>query len=192
MTAGADRRHAEAGFDEPLDPLLLRAPLDFILADHLRQRRLCQVVEGIADDPSLDRRLVEKVLAFVEQDMALHVIDEEEDLFPLLRRRALPEDDLERVLGALSGEHAADEILANVIVIGLRRALEREQGGLDDTLRDACRGFATRQRRHLAVENAVVMPLAELRLTSADQKALARRFAVRRGIDPRKGQPGAR
>jgi hemerythrin-like domain-containing protein len=110
------------------------------------------------------------------------MIDEEEDLFPLIRRRARPEDHVERVLGLLSREHAEDDRLADIIVEGLRRSCAACDPALPDGLRTAMRTFAQRQRRHLAVENAVVMPLAEARLTTGDREGLSRRMAARRGI----------
>jgi len=120
--------------------------------------------------------------------MTIHVIDEEEDLFPLLRRRARPEDDVERVLGLLSREHFEDDRLAEIIVAGLRETAATNAETLPPELRIALRDFARRQRRHLAVENAVIMPLAEIRLTPKDREGLARRMAVRRGIHPEKGR----
>jgi hypothetical protein len=40
------------------------------------------------------------------------------------------------------------------------------------------RSFADRERRHLAFENAVILPLARLRLTDADRMTL--RLAMQR------------
>jgi hemerythrin-like domain-containing protein len=172
-----------------VDPALLARPLDYIVADHERQRHLCRLLDRLADEAALDPRLAAAVAAHLDREMAVHVLDEEEDLFPLLRRRALPEDGIERVLGLLSREHSEDDRLGDAIVAGLRRALGDGTAGLEEVLREDCRAFARRQRRHLAVENALVMPLAETRLTEADRKGLSRRMAVRRGLDPRTGRP---
>ena len=164
------------------DLRLLKKPLEFILADHHRQRALCQALDRLADAAALAPGLAREVVDFIESDMPIHVIDEEEDLFPLLRRRATPEDNVERVLGLLSREHAEDDRLADIIVEGLRRSCAAGDTELATKLREALRSFAHRQRRHLAVENAIVMPLAEARLTEKDRDGLARRMAARRGI----------
>lgn len=164
------------------DLSLLKQPLEFLLADHHRQRSLCHLLDGLADAAAPDAAAIDAAVSYIELDLALHVIDEEEDLFPLVRRRARPEDDVERVLGLLSREHVEDDRLAALILSGLAQG--RTAGALELTseCRTALRAFARRQRRHLAVENAIVMPLAELRLTAKDRAGLARRMAARRGI----------
>jgi len=167
---------------EPLPRELLRRPLEYILADHLRQRVLCVLCEQIADAEHMDVALVEEVVAYLKTDMVVHVIDEEQDLFPLLRRRAEDSDDIETALGQLSGEHAAEEGLAENIVTGLEATLADTAHGLDDQVRTALRKFAHTERQHLALENATVMPLAKIRLTEKDQRDLAARMAARRGI----------
>ena len=108
---------------EPLPRELLRKPLDYILADHLRQRVLCILCEQLADSQDLDTGIAEEVVAYLKSDMVVHVIDEEQDLFPLIRRRAQEDDDIEQALGQLSGEHATEEDLAEAITEGLESAL---------------------------------------------------------------------
>jgi len=171
-----------------IDYALLAKPLEFILADHLRQRNLCCLLECLAQERRLDPALAASIADYVADEMSIHVIDEEEDLFPLLRRRAGPGDDVERVLGLLSREHSEDDRLAEAIVNGLREAVYNGQEEIGPDLRMKLRTFARRQRRHLAVENAVVMPLAEARLTMKDRAGLARRMAVRRGIHLHAGE----
>ncbi|MGI9522769.1 MAG: hypothetical protein ACR2PG_14090, partial [Hyphomicrobiaceae bacterium] len=73
---------------EPLPRELLRKPLDYILADHLRQRVLCVLCEQLANTEVLIVEIAEEVVAYLKTDMRVHVIDEEQDLFPLIRRRA--------------------------------------------------------------------------------------------------------
>ena len=177
MEASFRRQHLE-----PLAQSLLRHPLDYILADHLRQRVLCVLCDSIAIDASLDVEAVSEVVDYLSNDMVVHVIDEEQDLFPLLRRRADPEDDIESVLGRLSGEHAHDETLAREIITGLRDALASPGDTLSARLILSLKQFAHGQRQHLALENATVMPLAKVRLTGKDLKELSGRMAARRGV----------
>lgn len=172
---------------EPLPTELLRKPLDYILADHLRQRVLCILCEQLADSENLDTEIAKEVVAYLKTDMAVHVIDEEQDLFPLIRRRAEDEDNIEEALGQLSGEHASEEDLAKAITDGLESALEHATTKLGDGLRQKLRDLAHNERRHLALENATVMPLAKARLTERDLRDLSARMAARRGIllDPK-------
>ena len=177
MEAAYRRRHLE-----PLPQSMLQQPLEYILADHLRQRVLCALCDRIAAEASLDMEAASEVVDYLTNEMAVHVIDEEQDLFPLLRRRADPEDDIETVWGQLSGEHAHDETLAREIVSGLRNALTSPGDVLPAKLIRTLRQFARGQRQHLALENATVMPLAKVRLSGKDLKALSGRMAARRGV----------
>ena len=174
-------RHREQHL-EPLPKELLYRPLDYILADHLRQRVLCVLCEQLADAKDLDSTIATEVVAYLKSDMVVHVIDEEQDLFPLIRRRAKEGDDIEQALGQLSGEHASEEGLAQTITQGLETALAHPGTKLDDELRTALRQFANNERQHLALENATIMPLAKVRLNERDLRDLAARMAARRGI----------
>lgn len=167
---------------EPLPRELLREPLDYILADHVRQRVLCVLCEQMAAAEYLDAAVAEDVVAYLKTDMIAHVIDEEEDLFPLIRRRAEEGDDIEDVLSRLSGEHATEQGLAQAIVQGLESALAQSEVGLGDALRSELRQFAQNERHHLAIENATVMPLARIRLSDSDLRGLAARMAARRSV----------
>ena len=124
-----------------------------------------------------------QIIDFIRYDLALHIIDEEEDLFPLLRRRALPEDEIENVLGRLSAEHRTDATQSQVVRERLEAALIAQRApALDPEVKSVLLTFARHELRHLALENAVVLPIARLRLTAADLTALSRRLAARRGL----------
>jgi hemerythrin-like domain-containing protein len=160
------------------------SPLDYIFADHFRQRTLCAMLDRIATEESVDRKAVATVLRFMRGDFGLHVLDEEEDLFPLLRRRTEPEDRIEDILAELCQEHDADRKDASDIVEGLE-AIEESGAHRPPTsaFRRLLQRFAANERRHLTVENAIVMPLARARLNADDLRNLGRRMAARRGHD---------
>lgn len=161
----------------------LTTPLDYIVADHFRQRVLCSVLDDMAETGVVDRDLAAVAQRFLKTDFATHVIDEEEDLFPLLRRRSQPEDRIEDVLGDLSQEHASDKIDVDAIVERLQAIVDSDDNAAGDDFRSLLRRFAVSERRHLIVENAIVMPLARARLTRDDLRNLGRRMAARRGLD---------
>jgi hemerythrin-like domain-containing protein len=184
MTQARRRRDAASPFGKS-ELKLLSQPLDFIHVEHLRHRELCRAAEELADTAEFDRPLARAFVSFLEVDMALHVIDEEEDLFPVLRRRLKPSDEAGRVIGLLSGEHAADEALSREIAAGLKAAIDTDATSLPKPVRNALLAFADRQRRHLSVENAILLPLASRRLSRRDLDQMARRMAARRGLDLR-------
>lgn len=181
ITTRPEAQDAAAGLRAP-DPSLLARPLEYLLVDHLRQRSLCALLELIADADRLDSRLAGAVADHIAHDLAVHTLDDEEDLYPLVRRRAEPEDRVEAVLGLLSGEHADEDRLAATVVEGLRQAIAVAPASPSEALRARLHLMAERLRRHLTVENALIMPLAETRLTQTDRAGLARRMAARRGF----------
>lgn len=166
---------------EPASVALLSDPLDFFFAEHFRQRKLCNLIEQMALTETLDALLAAEVLGFLQHDTLLHVLDEEQDLFPLMRKRCPPEDEIERVLSALTAEHAGDRHLADMVIEGLRTALRDAQPvSAQVGLREAMVDLARNERRHLALENSVVLPLARLRLTPEDLAQLSAGLRQRR------------
>ncbi|MFZ5729685.1 MAG: hemerythrin domain-containing protein [Pseudomonadota bacterium] len=162
---------------------LLREPLEWFFAEHYRHRQLCRLVEEVAAASAFAAEPITRILDFIRYDLALHVIDEEEDLFPLLRRRALPEDEIENALGRLSAEHRADVAHAEAVRTRLEACLSAcKAPGLDPQAKSTLVTFARHELRHLALENAVVLPIARLRLSTEDLLALSRRLAARRGL----------
>lgn len=175
--------HARPADIEEIPRELLREPLEWFFAEHYRHRQLCRLVEEVAAAKSFEPEPITRILDFIRYDLALHVIDEEEDLFPLLRRRALPEDEIENALGRLSAEHRADVAHAEAVRTRLESCLSaRKPPGLDPQTRSALLTFARHELQHLALENAVVLPIARLRLSAEDLLALSRRLAARRGL----------
>ena len=162
---------------------LLRRPLDWFAAEHQRHRQFCHLLSDAADDEVFDGDLLAALLDFLRLDLAQHVLDEEEELFPLLCRRTLPEDEIDRILGLLEAEHEADAGRARAIRTHLERCLaERRAPGADPAVRRDFRAFAAQELQHLALENAVVLPIARLRLAARDLRHLTERLAARRGI----------
>jgi len=174
---------ADTAVLEDIPPALMAEPLEWFFAEHFRHRQFCRLVQETAAAHVFDGERLTRLLEFLRNELALHIIDEEEDLFPLLRRRAQPEDDIERVLGLLSAEHRADAALADVVRGHVDACLEaRTAPGMVPAARKAMQDFADQELRHLALENAVVLPMARMRLTPADLRSMSRRIAARRGV----------
>jgi len=151
-------------------------PLDIIAHEHMWQEKLCDALERIADDlpDNVDRTLVSAVLPMLRDDLIVHIRDEDEGLLPLLQKRTLPDDNFDQILMVLSLEHAADEGFADEIVDHLEDLSHSQRPDNPDMLGYMLRGFFETQRRHVAWENAVVMPLAYARLTQDDLRELSR------------------
>ncbi len=167
--------------DIPLD--LMAEPLDWFFAEHFRHRQFCRLTNEVAAAHVFDGERITKLVEFLRNDLPLHIIDEEQDLFPLLRRRVLPEDEVEQALGMLSAEHKADADLARQVRDSLEACLaEQTAPGMDPAVRKQLQNFAAQELRHLALENAVVLPIARLRLSRRDLDGMSRRIAARRGV----------
>jgi hemerythrin-like domain-containing protein len=162
---------------------LLSDPIGWFFSEHQRHRQFCDLMQRTAMATSFDEKVLTWLHDFVVHELALHVLDEEEDLFPLMRTRAQPEDDLEKVLGRLSGEHAKDLTRAAAVRHHLEFCLRQQVPiSRNNVRRRALEAFAVHERGHLALENAVVLPIARLRLTGRDLLDLSNRLATRRGI----------
>jgi len=171
----------------PLD--LLREPLVWFFAEHYRHRDFCGRLSAAAGCVTADMQALAEIHDFLERDLPLHVIDEEDDLFPMLRRRCEPDDRIEKVLGMLSADHAGDMGAASTLKAIVLRALKDRRGlatyaGTSSVIETFCQ----KQKRHIAMENAVVLPIARRRLSEDDLLGLGRRLAARRGLaDPFSG-----
>lgn len=168
---------------------LLRHPLEYIFADHFRQRVLCSVLDQIFDADILDHALTQAIHRFLKDDLKHHIADEEENLFPLLRERAERDDQIGEILDQLSEEHKSDHIDAKQILLELVHLLDGTNGyPIPSAIIHMVHRFTANERHHLIVENAIVLPLAKVRFTSEDLRNMGQEMAKRRGLDyPRVG-----
>lgn len=158
------------------DAWLRRSPLDLIEHDHLAQAQLCNSLEQIADDlpDNVDRRLCRKVIDSLQFEMPRHHRSEELGLFPLIERRALPDDNIHDILARLALEHATDESFADELLESLQGLSEGRKLKNPDMVGYMLRSFFESYRRHILWENAIVLPLARARLTREDLEELDR------------------
>ena len=103
-----------------------------------------------------------------------HHADEEEDLFPRLRRLG---PGLEALLARLAGEHRALERLWARLAPGLEA-----EGRRDAHWRAAAAEWCERSEAHVALEDAELLPAARRLLRPDDLEALGRTMAARRGV----------
>ena len=168
----------------PTDLGLLAAPLEFISEDHLRERQICAVIDGLAAGASLDRQAALTVLRFLNEELNVHFRDEAEDLFPLLARRCTTEDAIEGAIARIRIDQDEAMRLLPEVRATLSGCLDAGTDLSADGRATLVR-FAGHVRRHLVAENAILLPIARARLTRADLKTLSQRMRSRRGLSPR-------
>lgn len=161
---------------------LLSDPLAYILADHCRQRMACGALEAFAAAGRLAKTSADRVAAFLTRDVPLHFADEEQDLFPALRQRALPEDRIEPVLVGLVLDHGRCRDLISEIVGALSGARSHDPVELEPGIGAIMRTYSMTEQRHLAIENAILIPIAQGRLKSDDLKLMSLHMRARRGV----------
>ncbi len=140
---------------------LMDEPLKFLFAEHQRQRQASFILDAIAGG-AFDDDGVRNLVKFLDQDFVDHVADEEIIFFPLLKKQCQPEDKIEDLLSRLADEHREDELVGDHVVDSLRNLLSGRQLTASDKKRLTI--FAKHIRQHLAIENAILLPIARVRI----------------------------
>jgi hemerythrin-like domain-containing protein len=167
---------------ESMPENLLRAPLDFLFADHFRQLLVCNFLDTLAaaERPKESARMAAAARDFLTRDLPLHIADEENELFARLRAKTTPGDRNAAILAILAEEHREDMRLAEPLL----RGLDQIEGGRIPAAAFALAvaAFTAMQRRHVSWENHVLLPLARQLLSAPDLEAIGRGMAARRGV----------
>ncbi|MBN8994264.1 MAG: hemerythrin domain-containing protein [Rhizobiales bacterium] len=136
-------------------------PLEAFEAGHAELARLCADLEKLADglpdnvDSGTCDALAHRVPATVSE-----VLRGEEDLlFPYLTRRLPDMPDLATTLTRLKAEHHADLCYAEEVEEALADFAAGRPGLSTDAIGYMLRGFFDGQRRHIAAERQLLLPL---------------------------------
>jgi hemerythrin-like domain-containing protein len=162
-------------------------PLEMLAACHERiEAQLCtleKLVEHVAtrgaDRPAREAAL--RVMRYFDTAGTNHHRDEDEDVFPLLRRLAAECDrpEVSAVINGLEQDHSTMEAQWS----RLRERLEAIAAGRDLRLdAEQVAPFAWLYRRHMEKESALVLPFARETLGDTERAALGGRMAARRRI----------
>lgn len=165
---------------QPLPDALLADPLAYISAEHSRHRLVCSALGRFASALAIEKDIVGKIVVFLLEDLPIHYRDEDEDLFPLLRLRGKAADNLGPILSRLAEEHQASLRSSATIAKLLARRLDANDR-VSRRVADLMLAYASEERRHLAIENGIVMVIARKRLNGSDLAALSRGMRARRG-----------
>ena len=170
-----------AGFDHPIN---------ILDGCHERIQRQCVAIGRIAahvaeQGPDAEARVAAaNVIRYFDTAGANHHRDEEEDLFPALQQYA-PSKELNAVF-ALLHRLKADHKRLDALWTGMRARLAAIAEGRDGGLTAALAAdFAAAYERHIALEEAELLPLARRVLDEPLLRALGGRMARRRGVDLR-------
>lgn len=174
----------------PTDPSLLAAPLEFISDDHIRKRRICALIDEIAVSAHFDQKSAQTVLRYLNEELNVQMRDKIEDLYPMLTQCCPPEDDIEEAIARIKiDQDEAAHLLPEVRAV-LGHCLDAVcDPSVQD--RDVLRRFASHMRRQLAAEDAILLPIASVRLTQRDLQTLSQRMRSRRGLPPVSETPNA-
>lgn len=181
MKTPSDRAFSTArGATAQIDPI--ENPLDFITEDHMREREVCALIDKLVSALPLKAGEKQMILSFLTDRLPQHLADEEIDLFPLMLKRCDPEENIRSVIDKLESDHlhAIADAPAVAKLIG---ANGPEAAAFSDVSRAQLAGFAKHARRHLILENAIILPIARARLTREDLKTMRSHMRQRRGLD---------
>jgi hemerythrin-like domain-containing protein len=160
-------------------------PIAVIEEEHALQLELCELLECMADrlPEPVDPRLAGVAVTILRSGLPQHMRLEEDVLFPLMRRRICGQAQLAAMLDRLTSEHDVDESLAGEIADTLQSMADGHGPDNAEMIGYMLRGFFESQRRHIAWENEVVLPLARQILLEEDLGELqARIMEMRRPI----------
>jgi len=164
---------------EASPPGLIGSPIDFLYAEHHRQRQAVNILHLVADS-EINKTGVRKLIEFLQTDFAIHIADEELCFFPLLRQHCLPEDNIDKLIVQLAEEHKKDEATVAIVIAILEGLLTGH--ALNDEHRRVIRAFAQHIRQHLAMENAALLPIARMRLDEKSLSVLSKLMKERRNL----------
>lgn len=182
-SAGGDAKAEKAAsLIEALPFSLLDEPLEYIFADHYRQRSVCAALKRFAEARKVGRVEADNVVAFLTGDLITHHQDEDNDLFPAIRRRAHPEDNLGPILARLSEDHKRSDPMIDEIVATLSKDISSDPIALTSAQAEMMLAYAAHEHRHLVIENGIVLVIARKRLTAADIGKIRNSMKARRGV----------
>lgn len=150
------------GFDDPLG---------LLLACHERIIRYASLLAAVAEgraDPAISAPAIWRYFSTAGQH---HHADEEEDLFPVL------EDKRPGITAALVADHRRLDALWQALQDGWARPEL-----LVTSMSHPAREFAALNLRHVALENAELLPLARVLMSPAELHKLGSAMAQRRGL----------
>ncbi len=145
--------------------------------------KVAKVIDSAPDEET--RRALETALRYFHEAAPKHTADEEESLFPRLRTLRSPEVGAAfSKLDQLETEHRwAEPLHAQVEKLGLEYLQKGQLSAVQvDEFRAAVTQLAAMYRRHIAVEDEALFPVAAKLLSHGDKQAIAAEMTKRRAV----------
>ena len=159
-------------------------PIDLLRDEHIHFRKICNLLDRLANNLQHDAAVRDAAIIYraFTHEFPLHQANEEEDFFPLLRARCLPDDGVEEMLALLLRDHTSRhaesgsvDFLPGLEQIATGRQIDQPMDFIARVL-----AFTDMLRRHIAWEDATLMRLARKCFTAADRATLAQAMMRRR------------
>ena len=164
----------------PISPSLLAAPLDYLLAEHMRLRAVCSLLRNAAEAGQLDAECASVVTRFIKSALPVHREDEERDLFPALLKNARSADELGGTIETLKADHRRMEKIQAEVVEALAWDHPHSPLIIPPMVAQKLRDFADAELRHVAVENGIVLAIARARIGAKGLGDMAESMSARR------------
>ena len=149
--------------------------------------RSLEGVAAVIDSPPDEetKRALETALRYFHEAAPKHTADEEESLFPRLRELQSPEVETAfSKLEELEGEHRwAEPLHGQVESLGMAYLTQEHLSPAQvDVFRSAVTELSAMYKRHIAVEDGTLFPVAAKVLSEDDKQAIAKEMAKRRAV----------
>ncbi|HEX6959053.1 MAG TPA: hemerythrin domain-containing protein [Ferrovibrio sp.] len=145
------------------------SPFDILAGQRLSLVAVCAIMDALPNTPpALARNIAAALAGFLRHDYLAVITEEEDGLLVKLQPRLLLGDDLDEAIRQLMEEHRRDRQEALLLAAKCDEIATGLSDGEAAATLVALRAFAERQRRHLAWEEAIILPLARDRLSSDD------------------------
>lgn len=166
----------------PIEQDAPRDPLRFMADEHLRLRLVCNTLEAFARQADWDSSPAELggLRAFLANDVAMAVADQEEALFPMLAARSGDTLSTESTLELLREDHRRLETLVRPVLAALDRMVEDDAAPDSEGFRRDLAAYVAAQRHHMIWEERILWALAEECLNAGDKARLRRAIKQRR------------
>ncbi len=162
-----------------------RDPLKLIEKEQSHLLSLCDRLEEIADEfpdhsNSDTSKKVAQELRSALPRLHNHI---QQILFPMLQKRALPQDSIEEIIAGFTHEHAMDDgyvlgVLEILDELSIDRRILELRAANYEAAGYLLRGFFEALRRHLRWQNFIVLRLARQRLRDEDLIELSHQMSI--------------
>lgn len=165
-----------------LSPSLLERPLDYLMADHDRQRAVCAYLKQAVRLERIDRASAHAISGFLAEDLKQHFDDERLSLYPALISRSMDDAEFSHSIRHIERLHAGSEGMVDYLTEHLKRLANRNVTQLSPEFSELLLEYARQEQQSLAFENSVILAIAGVRLKKSDLGRISADMKARRGM----------